>query len=331
MKWKTLLFLLVLIAVTSFFRVTVFAAEIPVFVEQYALGVNAPAGLWNLRAQHGKNYRQANTWQEFKQFTCAHSGISIENCTDVYLSNLKKGTIVAIPATRVFVQVPEGVKAPEVMSLIPAPNDQKLLVPMMSVIPSIAVDNTLPLKAELAALRSLHQRTDLLFKSTVGYVIVLMIALFLFQKRLSRKEHELTVKNERIFALMERVKTIAFTMPPFAVHETKGTEVILPVASVDGNGEPFVAPEWTPHPMKLSQLESFMYRAFLKNEVLPHVQWKLGKPESLEDFEMPTCSSLHAHDRAAERSSEDVAKLGTEDRLKDQFVPLHTNTASEQK
>jgi hypothetical protein len=296
MKWKTLLFLLVLIAVTSFFRVTVFAAELPVLIEQYALGVDAPAGLWNLRAQHGKKYRQENTWQEFKQFTCAHSGISTENCTDAYLSNLKKGTVVFIPATRVLVQVPEGVNAPEVMGLVPVPSDGKLLAPVMRTTSIIPVDNTLPLRAELATLRSLHQRTDALWKFSLVYALVLMIGLFLYQKRLSRKERELNAKNERTFALMERVKTIAFTIPPFAVHETKGTEVVLPVVSVDGNGEPFVAPEWVPHPIKLSHVESFMLDAFLKGELLPHIQWKLRTPRVSEEFDVSPIAPLLRED-----------------------------------
>jgi hypothetical protein len=221
-------------------------------------------------------------------------------------------------------QVPEGVKAPEVMHLIPAPNDQKLLVPTMSITPRITVDDTLPLKAELATARTLKQRADLLAQFFLGCSFLLMITLFLYQKRLGRKEHELAVKNERIFALMERVKTIAFTMPPFAVHETQGTEIILPVASVDGNGEPFVAPEWTPHPMKLSQLESFMYRAFLKNEVLPHIQWKLETPKAYEEFDV---SPITPFVREGKPTLQDVVKPA-EDYPKDQVIPINTNAVS---
>lgn len=279
MKWKTILSFLVFVVAAYFFESKAFAAESLVLVEQYTLGVDAPAGLWKLRAQHGKNYRHANKWQEFKQFTCAHSGISKENCTDAFLSHLKKGTLVSIPATEVFVQVPDGVKIPEMVSLVASKDNPKLLVPAMSVAPNTPIDNTQSFKAEIAALHSLEERNDALWKFFLGLSLLLTIALLSRQKRFSRKEQELSNRNERTFALMERVKTIAFTMPPFAVHDTKRSEFIFPVASVDGNGEPFVEVEWVRYPIKLSQLESFMHRAFLNKEVLPHIQWTDGVPQ----------------------------------------------------
>jgi hypothetical protein len=288
---KSKVFWLFLMLVGAYlFTGPAFAVEQPALVEQYALGVDAPAGLWNLRARHGKKYRQENTWQEFKAFTCAHSGISTENCTDAYLSNLKKGTVVFIPAAEVFVQVPEGAKTPETISLTPLKGNPKLLVPAMSVALSTPVDNTQPLLAEIATLRSLHEKTDALWKFFLGLSLLLMIALLSRQKRFNRKEHELSIRNERTFALMERVKTITFTMPPFAVHETKESEFTFPVASVDGNGEPFVEVDWVRYPIKLSQLESFMHRAFLNKEVLPHIQWIDGVPQIPEVLPHTTVS-----------------------------------------
>ena len=162
---------------------------------------------------------------------------------------------------------------------MPTEEGSGLLAPVPnSIIPpkdAAAAATIASLKRAESARAANDERAQTAWKVLLVCTVFLLIALMALAKRLRNKEHELDAKNERLLAFMERVKTVRFTMPPYAAHETHTNEVLLDVVNIDRNGEPFVAPDWMPHPIKLSTLEAYLLDAFLKKQPLPRIEWKV--------------------------------------------------------
>lgn len=97
----------------------VFAADAPILVQKYTLGVDA-SSIWHLRAMQGKTYRKNHEWTAFKQSVCTLSGLT--DCSDKAWSKRPKGTIVYLPASLALLMVPNGVAPPEELSIVPALN-----------------------------------------------------------------------------------------------------------------------------------------------------------------------------------------------------------------
>lgn len=272
MKRITHLFALMFFAISLLVAFPVFAANEPALVTQIVLDHHTHS-LARWYEHQDSNYRSTFPWKEFWKKTCDLSHLE---CTDKKFRHLAKGTILTVPAPLLYVEVPQGVTPPTSLTLTPVEQGSNLLL----VVPPSNVELREVVPAPLPPVNSGLVETKGMLLFFAAGIALLLFALVMLAKRLSVKERESVFMQERVFGLMERVKTIEFTMPPFAFYENNRTEVILEVVSVDGNGEPFVVTKWMRHPVKFSLLEEQLHDAFREGRVLPSITWKKKTTET---------------------------------------------------
>jgi hypothetical protein len=147
--------------------------------EEYKLGENAPAGLWNLRKAQQREYRSTWSWPTFKDFVCKNSPEVAKQtgnaCTDEALSGLKKGTVVRIPASRVLVSAPQGSTMPTALVVEPLPTD-----PSVFVVTSNLVDREKTMghemhEAHMAGLKELSDENKRLERANLIYALITLV------------------------------------------------------------------------------------------------------------------------------------------------------------
>lgn len=195
---------------------TAFAAAMPpeevALIQVATFTAESPAEGWRAWKHQSAEYKKAHPWEGANGVWCTNSTRLGIPCTEAAWKKVPVGTIFLLPAPEVRVHVPEGVVAPESVTLRPT-DEPQLFAPDLS-LPAVVPKE----QATAAAMLSMREQTEKfalsakMHKTLNGVLFIAVAACLLFALWMNhRKEKACIALADKENELLELKKEQRFS------------------------------------------------------------------------------------------------------------------------